>query len=254
MVEAEKRAARWTFVLDEPTRILVVDDDPILREFATVYLSAPSATIDTADDGEAALKKLDAHMYDAVLMDIEMPRLDGFSVLARMRADETRRHLPVIMLTGHDDIASIDRAYQLGANSFASKPVNWRQLSYHIRYVIRANKLERIGGSARSNVSTQESDIGARGPTAAREVGDFLQSIVQRADTLAGRWAVDGDQDHLQIVRSIRLFAQQALAGQFGAMPDSQKGRERAYAGSARTVDADHAPSDAARPADALAS
>lgn len=255
MVGVEKGAARWTFVLDVPTRILVVDDDPILREFASVYLSAPSATIDTAEDGEAALKKLDAHVYDAVLMDIEMPRLDGFSVLARIRADETLGRLPVIMLTGHDDIASIDRAYQLGANSFASKPVNWRQLSYHIRYVIRANKLEGVSGAARSNLSKLEPESGARGPASVREVGDFLHSIVQRADTLAGQLATGGDQDHLQIIRGIRLFAQQALSCHFGATPNSgAEGADRPQAGSARTANGDHEPSAAARPPDALAS
>src|ERR1035437_9346131 len=114
-------------------RILVLGDDPILREFASVYLGTPSATIETACDGVAARMRLGQAAYDALLLDIEMPQLDGFSLLEEIRSDERLRHLPVIMLTGHDDIASIDRAYQLGANSFATKPVNWRQLSYQIR-------------------------------------------------------------------------------------------------------------------------
>src|SRR5215475_4626453 len=129
----ERDAAPWTFVLDESTRILVVDDDPILREFARVHLATPFTTIDTAGDGEAALLRLRAEAYDVVLLDIEMPRLDGIGLLARMRADDALRRIPVIILTAHDDIASIDRAYQAGASSFTTKPVNWRQLSYHIR-------------------------------------------------------------------------------------------------------------------------
>jgi two-component system, sensor histidine kinase and response regulator len=123
----------WTFVLNEPVRILVVDDDPLLLEFASVYLSTPSASIDTACGAAAARLMLGQNDYDIVLLDIEMPEVDGFTLLAEIRASD--KHLPVIMLTGHDDIVSIDRAYQFGANSFATKPVNWRQLSYQIRYV-----------------------------------------------------------------------------------------------------------------------
>ena len=132
MAIADNRSTPWTFVLDEPTRILVVDDDPILREFASVYLGTPFTTIDTACDGAAARTRLAETSYDIAILDIEMPRLDGLSLLTEIRSSETLRLLPVIMLTGHDDITSIDRAYHIGANSFASKPVNWRQLSYQI--------------------------------------------------------------------------------------------------------------------------
>ncbi len=114
MAMPDNRTTPWTFVLDEPLRILVVDDDPILREFASVYLATPSATIDTACDGAEARIRLAQAAYDVLLLDIEMPRLNGFSLLEEIRSDERLRHLPVIMLTGHDDIASIDRAYQIG--------------------------------------------------------------------------------------------------------------------------------------------
>ena len=140
MATADNRVAQWKFVLDEPTRIFVVDDDPILREFASVYLSSPSATIVTDCDGAAARIRLGENQFDVLILDIEMPHVDGFSLLREIRSDERLRHLPVIMLTSHDDVASIDEAYELGANAFAIKPVNWRQLSYQIRSVIRASK------------------------------------------------------------------------------------------------------------------
>jgi DNA-binding response OmpR family regulator len=135
----KKPITPWTFVLDEPLRILIVDDDPILREFASVHLNSPVTTIDTACDGIEARNLLSLASYDVALLDIEMPKLDGFSLLQEIRSDEKLSLLRVIMLTGHDDIASIDRAYQLGADSFATKPVNWRQLSYQIRYVVRTS-------------------------------------------------------------------------------------------------------------------
>ncbi len=147
----DNRTTPWTFVLNEPLRILVVDDDPILREFASVYLGTPSATIETACDGAEARIRLAQATYDILILDIEMPRVDGFSLLAEIRSNERLRDLPVMMLTGHDDIASIDRAYQLGASSFATKPVNWRLLSYQILYVIRTSRAERLQAGLRES-------------------------------------------------------------------------------------------------------
>jgi two-component system, sensor histidine kinase and response regulator len=140
---AAVQKSAWSFVLDEPTRVLVADDDPILLEFAVVHLSSPTAVIETAPDGAAALAMLKESQFDIAVLDISMPGLDGFGVLEKIRADAGLRHMPVMMLTGHEDIVSIDRAYSLGASSFATKPVNWRLLSYHIRYVLRTSRIER---------------------------------------------------------------------------------------------------------------
>ena len=144
MPAQDNRTTPWSFVLNEPLRILVVDDDPILREFASVYLATPTATIETACDGAEARIRLAQAPYDMLILDIEMPHVGGFALLEEIRSSERLRHLPVMMLTGHDDIASIDRAYQLGASSFATKPVNWRLLSYQILYVIRTSRAERL--------------------------------------------------------------------------------------------------------------
>jgi DNA-binding response OmpR family regulator len=142
MTEAKK--FNWSYVFDEPTRILVIDDDPILREFASVYLSTPEAVVETAPDGNTALDRLLKGQFDIVLVDIEMPKLDGFEIVQRLRAHENLQHLPIVMLTGREDIASIDRAYNLGATSFVTKPVNWRELSYQLRYIIRASRMEAL--------------------------------------------------------------------------------------------------------------
>jgi DNA-binding response OmpR family regulator len=207
----QRQPAPWTFVLDESTRILVVDDDPILREFASVHLATPYATIDTAADGEEALRQLRANSYDVVLLDIEMPRLDGLSLLARIRADADLRRIPVIMLTAHDDITSIDRSYQEGASSFATKPVNWRQLSYHIRYVIRASRLDTTAGAT----------------TPERDVAEFLQSVIARATALADRLTA-GHSRLAQLVRSVCPPAQNALAEHTAAQRAEESGERAA--------------------------
>src|SRR3981081_4811703 len=99
MTAADTRAIPWTFVLDEPLRILVVDDDPFWGEFASVYLATPSASIDTACDGAEARLRLEQNVYDILLLDIEMPRVDGFALLAEIPPNENFKELPVIMFT-----------------------------------------------------------------------------------------------------------------------------------------------------------
>ncbi len=99
--------------------------------------------VTAVSDGDEALALLETWSPDVMLLDLEMPRMDGFEVLARLRADERHRELPVIVVTGREDIAAIDRAFAAGATSFVAKPLNWRLLSYQIRYVRRAGEAER---------------------------------------------------------------------------------------------------------------
>ena len=100
MATAQAKERTWSYVLAEPTKILVVDDDPILREFAKVYLATPAATIETAADVDGALALMRAQAFDIVLVDIEMPRRDGYELLEIMRRTPATRNIPVMMLTG----------------------------------------------------------------------------------------------------------------------------------------------------------
>ena len=70
-----------------------------------------------------------------------MPVLNGFQVIRAIRSDPALRNLPVVIVTGREDMESIDRAYDEGATSFVTKPVNWRLLSYQLRYVLRAQRV-----------------------------------------------------------------------------------------------------------------
>jgi CheY-like chemotaxis protein len=141
-VEAASTAL-FRFVLDEATRILAVDDDPIQLEFAAAYLSTPTASVETAESAEAGLAKLKAAPFDLLLVDLQMPGMDGFEMIHRVRADPQFADLPIVVVTGLEDIVNIDRAYDAGASSFVTKPVNWRLLSYHLRFVLRAHKQAR---------------------------------------------------------------------------------------------------------------
>ncbi|ESQ76114.1 response regulator [Asticcacaulis sp. AC402] len=121
----------------EAARLLVVDDDPILREFAHHELSSDRVTVDLACHGADGLEKLKAGGTDLVLVDLDMPVMDGFELILQIRANEDLSDLPIVVITSHDDMKAIDRAFAAGATAFAQKPLNWRVLSYKLAYVLR---------------------------------------------------------------------------------------------------------------------
>lgn len=127
---------------DPAARLLFVDDDPILREFAQVNLSSSTITVELASDGADALERLEASAFDLVVSDLEMPRIDGFQLLETLRASPTLSHLPVVVATGREDVLAIERAFACGATSFVAKPLHWRLLSHQLRFVLRAARTE----------------------------------------------------------------------------------------------------------------
>lgn len=133
----------YLYVFETPTRLLVVDDDPIMLEFAIEQLRHPGGEIVTAADGEEALAILARDPgFDLVLSDLEMPRTNGFMLVDAIRRDPRLAHLPVVVITGRDDVFAVDRAFEVGATSFVSKPVNWRLLGHQLRYVLRGARME----------------------------------------------------------------------------------------------------------------
>ncbi len=105
--------------------ILVVDDSEPLRTVVVLTLRALGyENIFEAPDGRAALDLLAQREFDLMVLDIEMPRLDGFGVLAALKRDPDRRHMPVIVASGLDQLEAVVRCIELGAEDFLPKPVN----------------------------------------------------------------------------------------------------------------------------------
>ena len=104
--------------------VLVADDDPVNRLLLTRLLERDGHTVMTAADGAEAVDRLLAQDVDAVLLDILMPVMDGYEVLARIKGDEDLRHLPVIMISALEEIDSVVRCIELGADDHLPKPFN----------------------------------------------------------------------------------------------------------------------------------
>ena len=120
--------------------VLVVDDDPGARMLASASLKkAGYSTVEVAD-GEAGVAAWDRFRPDLILMDAVMPGMDGFSAIREIRNRLGGDRVPILMMTGLDDLASIHRAYEAGATSFAIKPVNWVILGYRVGYLLRSSR------------------------------------------------------------------------------------------------------------------
>lgn len=118
-------------------RVLVADDDVTVRLLMQATLEEHQFTVTMAEDGENALQELANDSFDMVLLDVDMPRRDGYQVCAEIRR-LWGTDIPVVLVTGHDDVDSIERAYQTGATDFIAKPINWTLIGYRLRYVLRA--------------------------------------------------------------------------------------------------------------------
>jgi diguanylate cyclase (GGDEF)-like protein len=120
--------------------ILTVDDDPVIRLMASEHLLRAGFDLAEADGGERGVECFERLQPDLVLLDVEMPGLDGFHVCEAIRSSPRGRHIPILILTGLDNVEAIDRAYRLGATDFSSKPVHWLVLAQRIRYMLRASE------------------------------------------------------------------------------------------------------------------
>lgn len=109
-----------------------------MRLLENATLSEFGFAVTEAEDGEAALELLAGQRPDLVLLDVGMPGIDGFEVCRRIRQRWEMNQVPVIMVTGMDDLDSINMAYESGANDFISKPINWPILGHRARYVLRS--------------------------------------------------------------------------------------------------------------------
>ncbi|MGE3775056.1 MAG: putative bifunctional diguanylate cyclase/phosphodiesterase [Gammaproteobacteria bacterium] len=121
--------------------VLVVDDDPMVRLLVGEALAREGFRLLEAETGEAGLALLATHRPDIVLLDVLMPGIDGFTACSRLRVMPHGQHVPVLMMTGLDDVASIQHAYQVGATDFVTKPLNFTLLSFRLRYMLRAKAM-----------------------------------------------------------------------------------------------------------------
>lgn len=163
---------------EQDALILVVDDNEMNRDMLSRRLKRMKYDVIVAEDGEQALTMVTEHPFNLVLLDIMMPNISGYEVLERMKQDDATKHIPIIMISAVDDLDSVVRCIELGAEDYLFKPFN--------PVLLKA----RIGASLRKNRMTSASLL------------PLMQVIQASVDTLDASGLSDGQQAEVDIIKS----------------------------------------------------
>ena len=121
---------------DRRPLVLVADDDPDIRSLVTLRLERSGYEVVAAGDGEQALAAALERAPDLALLDVMMPKLDGYEVTERLRREEATRHLPVILLTARVQETDIARGVEAGADDYVKKPFSTSELRDRVQAVL----------------------------------------------------------------------------------------------------------------------
>jgi len=170
-------------------RLLVIDDDTELCELVVEYLTAEGFAVEVVHDGESGVRRATSEPYALIILDVMLPRLDGFETLKRIRAVS---HVPTLMLTARGD--DVDRivGLEIGADDYLSKPFNPRELLARIRAILRRTKPELL--AEKLVVGDVELDFGSRSVRKQGQVipitsveFDLLTVLLQHAGQIVSR-------------------------------------------------------------------
>jgi len=117
-------------------KILAVDDERHIVRLIQVNLERAGYQVVTAFDGPEALKKVESEKPDLIVLDVMMPRMDGFEVLKRLQANPETREIPVVMLTAKAQDADVFRGWASGVSAYLTKPFNPLELITFVRRIL----------------------------------------------------------------------------------------------------------------------
>lgn len=122
-------------------KVLVVDDDRVIQQLLVVNLELEGYEVDTASDGEQALAKIASVNPDIVLLDIMMPKYDGWEVCRRAKADKATADIPIIFLSARAQDLDVRRGYEIGVAAYMTKPFDPLELMDVVKRVLAGERI-----------------------------------------------------------------------------------------------------------------
>src|SRR3954447_4161286 len=122
--------------------VLIVDDNPQNVELLQAFLESLPVKLVSAVDGVDALRKVEEHNPDLILLDIMMPQMSGFQVCRKLKGDPKTRDIQVLMVTALNELGDIEQANECGTDDFVSKPVNKIELLTRVKSLLRVRHLK----------------------------------------------------------------------------------------------------------------
>lgn len=151
--------------------VLIVDDDKSMRILLRLVLEEDGYRIAEAHNGEACLIAYEYYKPDAVLLDAVMPVMDGFTCCSQLRklakkneslflnVETAQEHLPILMITVLDDPDSVDRAFEVGATDYITKPIHWAVLRHRVRRLLRYSMQQRYVHELKQQLETANQEL-----------------------------------------------------------------------------------------------
>ncbi|HET7028126.1 MAG TPA: response regulator [Candidatus Limnocylindrales bacterium] len=194
--------------------VLVVDDSAVNRKLVVQLLSGLGLAAIEADNGAAALEIVRGERgesVDLVLLDVVMPELDGYETLAAIKADEARRHLPVIMISGVDELDSVVRCIEMGATDYLPKPIN----AAILRARVNASLADKRVHDLEKEYLERQAALTETIERQRRELSRFLSpQVAALVSTAEGEQLLAGHRRQITVVfcdlRGFTAFAEQA--------------------------------------------
>ncbi len=193
-----------------PLEILLAEDSPVNQRVATVMLTKWGHRVSVAGNGRQAIAAVNAQPFDLVLMDVQMPEMDGLEATQAIRQQEitTGKHIPIIALTAHAMKGDRDRCLEMGMDSYVTKPIRSKELSRVIREVMGPE----LHSAAAPTDDAKVQPPATAPPPAAAQTAAAAQSATNGSPTTGGRinWqealeAIDGDRQlMLELVEIFR--------------------------------------------------